>query len=120
MIEIMPATADIVQRFFGHQPVHTVRALVAMRGDQVIGLAGLCRTEGAWYLFADLTPEIRKDRRAIIRGIRAITALARRRAVPVMAVAHRDTPGSRTLLEHMGFEPMGFDAPDGEVYLWHN
>lgn len=107
--EIVPATAEMLERC-GGVPAKTVRAVAAVRGAEVIGVAGVYSSEAGWVMFADLTDELRADKRAIVRGIRAVLELVRRRRMVVVALADPEIRGSATLLEHIGFRRALGDA----------
>lgn len=113
MTEIVTATAEILERFYGDAPARTVRAIAAVRDDRVIGVAGVYADGSRLVMFSQLTDELRRDRRSIVRGIRRLTELARARRMPVHAVADAAIEGSERLLEHIGFQRV---SP--EVFVW--
>lgn len=112
MTEIRPATAELLARFYGQAPTRTQRAVVAVDGERVIGVAGVYPDGARMVMFSELTDELKRDKRAIVRGIRAVRRLAPA-GVPVHALADPDIAGSEVLLEHMGFTPV-----HGRVYAW--
>src|SRR5690606_27629585 len=99
--------------FYGKPPMRSQRAYVALKGDRVIGVAGIYTDTERNVMFSDLTDELRKDKRAIVRGIRAVMRLAEKRDIPTCAYADPQIEGSGKLLEHMGF----VHIKDG-VYQW--
>jgi hypothetical protein len=101
-MQIVPATTELLKRFYGVPPVRSQRAVVAMRGDDVVGVAGVFLAEAGQVMFSDLTDEVRKSKRTIIRGIREVQKLAKP-SMPVYAEADEEIEGSEKLLEHMGF-----------------
>lgn len=113
--EIVPATTEQLQAFRGRTLERSVRAVAAVRNGKVLGVAGIYPGSAGWVMFADLSEEVRRDRRLVVRGYRAVQDLARRRPMPVVAIADPEIPGSDVLLEHMGFQRV---AP--EVFLWHS
>ena len=113
MVQIVPATYELLERFYGAAPTRSQRAVVAVKGDEVIGIAGIYTDDERSVMFSDLTDELRQDKRSVIRGVRAVMKLALRRALPVYAWADPEIDGSDRLLVHMGFE----HYKDG-VYRW--
>lgn len=112
MTEIVPATTELLQRFYGEKPKRSQKAVVALKDDRVIGVAGVYVDDERQVMFADLTEDIRQDKRAVIRGIRAVMRLAGER-LPVHALADPEIDGSEVLLEHMGFRHL-----QDRIYEW--
>jgi hypothetical protein len=112
-VRIVPATADLLQRFYGAAPTRSQRAVVAIKDDRVIGVAGVYPDGERAVMFSDLTDELRADKRAVVRGIRAVLELASKRDMPVHAWADPKVEGSERLLLHMGFEHL-----KDRVYQW--
>lgn len=113
MTAIVPATQELLERFYGYTPKRSQRAVVAVDGERVIGVAGVYMDDGRQVMFSDLTDEIRKDKRTIVRGIREVLRLAAKRHLPVHALADPEIEGSETLLRHMGFEEIA-----DRIYQW--
>lgn len=109
--EIVPATEAMLERF--SQPAKTVRAIAAVRGEEVLGVAGIYPSHAGWVMFAEFKDDIRADKRVMVRGIRALAAMVKRRNMAVAALADPEIQGSSTLLEHMGFQPAY-----GDVFVW--
>lgn len=112
-MKLVPATMELLQRFYGEKPARSQRAVVAMKGDRIVGVAGIYTDAERSVMFSEMTDECRKDKRAVVMGIRAVMALAKARAMPVHALADPGIEGSERLLEHMGFEHLR----DG-IYQW--
>lgn len=110
--DIVTATPELLTRFYGHPPKRTMRAVAAVRGERVIGIAGIYPDGHRQVMFSELTDEIRADRRAIVRGIRAVTELARARGTAVHARA-AEVDGAERMLEHIGFVKV-----HPEVFVW--
>lgn len=113
MVRIVPATMELLERFYGEKPVRSQRAIVALKDERIIGVAGIYTDTERSVMFSQMSEECRKDKRAVVRGIRAVMALAKARAMPVHALADPGIEGSEKLLEHMGFEHLR----DG-IYQW--
>ena len=103
-MHIVPATSELLQRFYGAAPTRSQRAVVAVKDEKVIGVAGIYTDDERSVMFSDLTDELRKDKRAVIRGVREVMKLASKRQMPVYAWADPEIEGSDRLLVHMGFE----------------
>lgn len=110
MIEILPATPELLARFYGDTPKRTSRAVAVVSGDEVLGVGGVYREGANSVLFSDMKDELRKNKRALVKAVRAVMRLMKG---TVYSWADPDIEGSDVLLKHMGFEPYG----DG-VYQW--
>jgi N-acetylglutamate synthase-like GNAT family acetyltransferase len=102
MIEIRPATAELLKQYYGDMPPRTVRAIVAIDDDgEVLGVGGYYIEGVRAMVFSDIKPEMRDHKRALIMGTRAAIDLAR--SSGLTAIAIRETPESASFLEHFGF-----------------
>lgn len=113
--EIVPATSEMIERLTGEAPAITVRAAAAVRGEEVIGVGGVYANESGWVMFSTLTDELRKDKRALVKLVRAVQRYIARCPMGVVATADPAIKGSDVLLEHMGFQRV-----QGDIYLWLN
>lgn len=116
---IREATAADLAAFYGKAPARTVRAMVAVLGDDPIAVCGLAYQGGGLplLLFSEMKPEMRRFPKMILKGARAALALAR--GVSAVAVANPDEALSPKLLRHLGFVPSG-RCDRGEVFAWRN
>jgi len=110
LIEIVPATAEHVLALYSEPPGRTLRAVAAVDGGRVLGVAGTYKDGDNTIVFAKMTDELRADKRAIVAGYRKVMRLFGRR---VFAVCDTTIPAAAGFLEHMGFQQM-----EGEVYVW--
>lgn len=110
-IDLKPATADLIKRFYGRVP-RTAQAYVAVKGEKVLGVAGLYQDGDKLIAFTDLG-ETRQSKRTIVQGARLLMPLIRAARMPVFALCDPAIEGASTLLEHYGFRPVG----EG-VYQW--
>ena len=116
MIRILPATPNLLARTRVGRPAKTMRCLVAVDDtDKVLAVAGMYADGNRLVLFADLSDTLRQNKRALVRGWRALMSIAVKKNATVHAVADPQIAGSRALLEHMGFEHL-----TGDLYQWHS
>jgi len=113
MTEIVPATPELLSSYYGSPPARSQRAVAVVKDGSVIGVGGVYADGDRQVMFSDMTDELRRDKRALIMGMRAVMKLAARRALPVVAEADAEIEGSEKLLEHMGFEHIG-----QRIYAW--
>ena len=114
MISLVHATPEAIDRALPERPKQTMRAILAMDGEHVLGIAGIYRQDAALVLFGQISDELRAHRRVIVRAIRLVMKMATRVKIPIVAMADPEIDGSDILLEHMGFKPF-----QGRVYIWH-
>lgn len=113
--EIVPLTPELANRFYEHAPTKTIHGFAAVRGDRVLGIAGMYTHDAKRILFSELSDELKKDRRAIVRGIRALLGYMRKTKMPVYSVINESIEGADVLLRHVGF------VPEAEgLYRWHS
>ncbi len=105
MIDIVPATTEIVKKFYGETPPKTVHAIAAVRDGEILGIAGIFSIGMAWMMFSDMKPEILADKRAMVRALRVIRKLVADKRLPVYANPDPNAKGADILIEHAGVEP---------------
>lgn len=117
MIEIRTATPELMARTRLPNPPRTMRALVAVDTDteEAVGLCAIYPDGHRQCMLADISEQLRQDKRALIRGYRAALAIAAKNTAPLHAVADPDIPGSAQFLEHLGFQQL-----TGDLYQWHS
>lgn len=105
-MNIRPATAEDLQAVDGMAPARTCRALVAEESGRTLAIFGIYPMNTRYVMFSHATDEFRRNKRRVVMGIRAMQSLiASRPAMPLLAYADPEIPGSDVLLKHMGFEP---------------
>lgn len=111
------ATPELLERFYGTPPARSVRAVVAVRDDKVIGVAGVYPDprHGRQIMFSDLTDPLRAERRAIVKGYRMVLERLVRPGIPVQTLVDHDIKGADVLLKHIGFRHLA-----GGVYQWQH
>ena len=107
---IVPATAEHFTALKGASPPRTCRAYTAVRGEEVLGIFGVCRAGAARVAFAEFTEDLRADKRSVIALLRAAKTLLK---PGDFAEADPAISKSEVMLEHIGFEPY-----EGRMYIW--
>lgn len=115
-VEIRVATIDDLTKFWGHPPVCSMWAFVAMLDDEPIAVAGVLRSS---YLvaFSEMKEAMRGRKKDIVRMACANMNAIRSRNLPVIALANKDEPTAESLMKHLGFVYLG-STPNGEVFSW--
>lgn len=102
MVELLPATQDLVERYYGKRPLMSMRGIVAVEDGVPIGLGGLYRDQNRMIVFCEMKPAAKKYRRHILMAAKLVLALIREYD-EVRAVASPDEPTAVRFLEHLGF-----------------
>jgi len=103
MVEVTTATRQHLDVFYGRPLPRSVYAIVGIDGGKVIGVAGLYREAYRFVMFSEITPELKRKPKAIIKGFRMLREVARQWDIPVHAQPDSDEPGAAQFLEHLGF-----------------
>lgn len=111
MIAIIPATIEHYRALYGDNPPFTMRAMTAVEGDRVLGMAGVYDENGNQVVFAKLTDELKGNRKAVLRGARKVMAMFDKR---VFALCDPNLETADGFLRHFGFKPVGKG-----VYQWN-
>ena len=102
---IRAATAEDLAAVDGKPLARTCRALTAEQDGRTLAVFGIYPMNTRYVMFSHATEEFRRDKRRVVAGIRAIRKLIESRpAMPLLAYADPDIPGSEVLLKHMGFD----------------
>ena len=105
--EIVPATAEIMKSFYGTSK--TCRAFAAVRGDEILGIAGIYFQNDLPILFSDLKASERGNKRLVVHGIRKMRELVEEYHMPVFAEAE----DSEVPMKHIGFKNL-------KDKIWHS
>ncbi len=109
--QIVPATPEIMRRFYG--VARTCRAYAVVRGEEILGIGGI-RFEGNLpIMFSDLKESERQNKRLIVRCTRKMQELIREYDFPVFAEAEETIMGSDNALKHIGFSHL-------KDRIWHS
>ena len=109
MIEVVPATKVLLRRYNADVSI-TMRALCAVKDDEVVAIAGVAHVRGNDWLFMDSRF---MSKRLFVLGIRKLMPLLAGR----VTYAHADpnVTGSDFLLQRLGFQSMS--GGDGNLYV---
>lgn len=102
MVTIKPATQKEVEMFYGELPGYSMKGVVALDGDEPVGVGGTIRYEGKTFLFCEIKDKARKYKKYIIKAARMLMQENDNRTL--YAVAQEDVPNSDKFLEYLGFE----------------
>lgn len=104
----MPATYELMNRYYARTPRYTAHAWAFVENDQVLGIGGACIYQSKMLVFLGMTDELRerfrKYPRALVRKVRQIQELAHSRGLILYAKPDRDIPCAVRFLERMGFQ----------------
>lgn len=109
--EIVPATPELMERFYGKPQAVTVRALAAVLDGEPLCIAGTFTQGGVTVVFANVRPEMRKRfKKTGLRLARRVMQMAQGR---VVAMPDGNVEAAARFLEHLGFT-----KADNGVYAW--
>jgi hypothetical protein len=112
-----PATAEDAERYYGRRPPLSFKGFVAVRGNEVLGIAGISYDNGMRVAFSEFKEALRSDRRALAKGVKMTMKLVNEIKGPVYAVADDEEPTSTKLLAKLGWVPTGVHGPHGETLV---
>ena len=113
--EIRPATAADLAAYYGEPPRRTMRAWVAVLDGKPIAVAGVAYEAGKpHYLFSEMRPEMKRYRKAILRGGRRVLEDTK----GMRLLASCSSPGASRFLVHLGLRFLT-DTVDGRmIFEW--
>ncbi len=112
-MQVRPATAEDIALFSDASP--TFRAWVGVVSGKVVGLSGLVRVRGRWFIFCDLTDEAKKYKMTIARNAHRVMDEVRKMGIQfVYARIDENEPRAITWITTLGFEP----DPRSDLYRW--
>jgi hypothetical protein len=115
-IVVRPATREDIEAFSDIAAKVTIRAFVAVRDGEILGLGGIARHRGRWFGFVDLEPELRPHKMLIMRAAKRFLAAARRDGIQyIYAEVSPEEPRALAWLTSLGFE---FDQRSMHYYRW--
>lgn len=113
MLEVVPATKELLTEYYGEPQDPRVRAFVALLDGKPIGVGGIAYRGQNLEVFSDLQPEMKRYKLTIYKVARKIRDILREKRLPAFAVANPDEPTADAFLRRIGFE-----KTDGGLYLW--
>lgn len=118
-IELRHATRKDLEAYYKNDSVYySSRAVVAVDGDEVVGVGGVCRVGTHHLVFTDIQQD-RVSKKDIIKAARMVLEIVNRYPV-VIAYANEEIPTSRVFNKHFGFYPTGIRGKDGDIMMREN
>lgn len=106
MVELKAATRDLLQKFYGETQRKTVRAIVMVDGEEVLGVGGYYVQDSALVIFSEFKPEGFKHKKMIVRGTYELILAAHKTGLPIHCVPDPRIPTAERFLTQLGFEPL--------------
>lgn len=103
MIKVLHATPELIRTYYGSDRPRSMRALVAVRDGEVLGVLGMYPINGQQLVFLDMKDELRKHPRVLVDGAKTFMRWAREAKMPVCAWCDHTIPAAKGFLEHFGF-----------------
>lgn len=103
MIEIIPATDEMIRRFYGGPVPQTVRAVAGVRDGEVLGIGGYYVCGPRVVIFSDIKPEYLGMKKSIVKATRKVLEMVRESGMPAMAVPDDGIDGAKFFLDRLGF-----------------
>ena len=100
-IEIVPATQELAFKFYGFTPPKTIKAVAAVKENEVVGIAGIFKAGLVWMLFSDMKQDVLDDKRSMVKAIRQLRKIVENTRIPVYAKADENKEGAETLIGHI-------------------
>ncbi len=117
-LEFRPATAADIAAYSELDVNPTMKAWVADRDSEILGIGGFALSGGRWYAFCDLKEGLRRHKTFIVRSAKTIMDEARRQGIQfIYAEVDKDEPCAIIWMESLGFH---LDPRSGYLYRWRN
>lgn len=113
MIEIVPATAEMIAALQGRPAQQTTRAIAAVKDGRVLGAAGYFVRDATAVAWLQAGEELRRHPRVLILGARLLLRRLAELDMPIIASCDRREPSAERFLAHWGFVHL-----TGDIYLW--
>lgn len=108
MIEVVPATADMLKGMFDGMRSVTVKAIALMEDGEIIAIGGAYRSSCGHVLFMKATDKARKRPKALFKAAKEFAA----RYPKIHAYCDMNIEGSDRFLKHLGMKKI-----NGDVWL---
>ena len=99
---VIPATTEILTKFYGYSPKRTVYAFAAIEVDKILAVWGFHVENAHGVLFSDISHEGFKYKKSIVKNAKSLIELAKRKHLPLFAKADCMETAKRFLV-HLGF-----------------
>jgi hypothetical protein len=116
VIEIVPATAELLDVYFGETPAPRIRGYVALLDGRPIGVGGFAYRGGTVEVFSNIKPEMKQYRVTLFKVARMIMRHVEIVGLPAFATPDPDEPTADRFLARLGFERVS----DSEVFRWRS
>lgn len=114
MVEIVPATEQMIEAF-GEEPIgKTVYAIAAIDGERTLGVAGFYLSSAGAIVFSKVSDELKRRPRQILKAAKMLLGMIRSKGLVAYAERDLNVPTAQTFLEHLGFKQVS-----EEVFVWH-
>jgi hypothetical protein len=113
VIEIVPATQELLSRYYGERPYPRIRGFVAIQDGEPIGVGGIAYRGEALEVFSDLKPEMKAHKKTLYKTARRIVEILRQKRLPAYACANPEEPTADRFLTRLGFE-----QNEAGLYIW--
>lgn len=116
-MKIVPATAELIDKFYDGKPLPTMRAYVVLNGeDEPIAVAGFFyRTQKQRILFSDIkNNENAKHKVLTMRVAKKLMKIADENDWTLIAYPNPEIETATQFLSHLGFVP----GENGEYVRW--
>lgn len=107
-VRLVPATAELIERFYGKPQERSIRGIVMVRGDEVLGVGGYYVDGARVVVFSELNDEGMLQRKLIMRGAYEVLGMAAETGMPAHAIPDPRIPSAAHFLKQLGFTELGF------------
>ncbi len=113
MIEIVPATQEMLDEI-GEEPISkTVYAIAVVDGRRTLGVGGFYLSSIGAIVFSKISDELKRRPRQILKVARMLLAMVRSRGLVAYAERDPKIATAESFLEHLGFTRF-----NEEIYVW--
>jgi hypothetical protein len=113
-MQLENASYSALKELYGGSLQSTIEGFIAIDGDKVHGVCGIYMENGRLIMFARLSDELRSYPIFIYKAGIKLLRTAKKRGIPIYALADGDISASVRFLERLGFE--NYDG----VYICHS
>lgn len=114
-IEIKPLNNAIVKKFYRQSLPMSIRGYAAMRGDDVLAIAGIKRDGRYNVFFSEIAENIEVPKITVWRIAKKIVTMCNKDCI---AIASKSIPNASKFLRSLGFS-FAYSYDGQEVFAWH-